>query len=85
MLDLHKKIALTFKIWYNTEYMNTKVAKKLRQMTRKEIKNKFGDGMEILNSLTNTRPKYVPKIIWIILYLPLFKKKAWKYIYKNLE
>ena len=61
--------------------MNAKKAKKLRKHLRKEI----GQGMQVLNKLIRKRPKWIPKYIWILFYLPLFKVDNLKHIYKTIK
>jgi hypothetical protein len=56
------------------------IAKKIRKEVRRELKG----GMAILNTMIHKRPSYIPKFIWLILYLPLFKIKTWKILYENI-
>ncbi len=64
--------------------MNGKKAKMMRKEVRSHIKAGIGDGMNILNRFTRQRPKYIPKIIWIILYLPIIKIRYVKYFIKHI-
>jgi len=65
--------------------MSNKFFKKIRKEARKVANEKFGEATDILGGMITPRPKWIPKFIWILLYLPLFKKKTWKLIYKNLK
>ena len=60
--------------------MSGKQAKKIR----KEVRKQMGDRFEALSTITRPRPKWIPKRIWVLFYLPLFKRKYLKLIYKNL-
>lgn len=51
---------------------------------RKEVRRELGQGIAVLNTLIRHRPKFIPKYIWILLYLPLFKIKTIKYLYENI-
>jgi len=61
--------------------MNSKTAKKLRKHFRREA----GVGIDILKSVIRPRPKLIPKFIWVILFLPLFRIKDLKHIYKGIK
>lgn len=63
--------------------MSIKKAKKIRKEIRNEVRKLYPSGVEVLQKLIRPRPKYCPKFIWILLYMPLFKKVLWKSIYKN--
>jgi hypothetical protein len=62
--------------------MNTKTAKKIRKYVRQEAQKKFENGVNILGDLVHKRPKAIPKCIWLLLYIPLFKRKAWRFLYR---
>lgn len=62
--------------------MNAKTAKKIRKETRKVAREEFGTGIKMLNKLMRKRPKFVPKFIWVLIYLPLFRFKHIKLIYQ---
>ena len=64
--------------------MSNKFFKKIRKEARKETAERLGEGIDILRTMIKPKPKYCPKFIWILFYIPLFKKSAVKYIYKNL-
>lgn len=64
--------------------MNSKQAKKIRKETRKSFKANFGEGMEVLQMITRKRPKWCPKRIWVLLYIPLFPRKYIKVLYKHI-
>lgn len=65
--------------------MSQKKTKKTRKEIRKAVRANIGEGAEALSTIVRKRPKVVPKFLWIILYLPLFKRKYLKYIYKNIK
>jgi hypothetical protein len=62
--------------------MNLKQAKKLRKEARRRIDEVIGTGAEAFGKLARKRPKHFPKFIWILLYVPLFKFKHLKTVYK---
>lgn len=62
--------------------MNSKLVKKIRKETRREAKKQFGAGIEILRGMVRTRHKFIPRALWVLLFLPLFKTKYLKTIYK---
>lgn len=61
--------------------MNGRKAKKLR----KEIRKSLGEAMNVLNKLTRQRPRFIPKSVWVLLFLPLFSFKNLKVIYRYLK
>ena len=65
--------------------MNTKKAKKLRKYARKQVKEEIGEGLQALGEITRSRPKWIPKRIWILAYLPLFPRKYLAMIYKHMQ
>lgn len=64
--------------------MNQKKTKKLRKEIRREARNLWGEASEVLGTLIRARPKYIPRFLWILLYVPIFKTKTLKIIYQNL-
>lgn len=64
--------------------MSQKIAKQVRKETRKHLDMKFGEGFDALSKLVRHRPRWCPKIAWVILYLPLFKAKYWPLIFRNI-
>lgn len=62
--------------------MNQKKAKKFRKEVRRRVDENFGAGMQSLVHILRKRPQWVPKRLWVLLYLPLFPKKYIKVIYK---
>lgn len=65
--------------------MNSKKAKKLRKYARKQVNNNLGEGFEALSNITRTRPRWIPKWIWILAYLPLFPRKYLRLVYKHMQ
>ena len=64
--------------------MSHRTAKQIRKETRKHLDLIFGASFDALSKLVRNRPKYIPKIVWVLLYLPLFKAKYWHLIFKNI-
>lgn len=64
--------------------MNSKIVKKLRKEARRQVNVNFGEGMEAMNKLIRLRPSFVPRFIWILLYVPLFRVKYLRAIYRYL-
>lgn len=65
--------------------MSQSTIKKNRKEIRRAVNTNFGEGLAALSNLVTPRPRWIPKWLWIIAYLPLFK---WKYvglIYKHLK
>lgn len=65
--------------------MKKDIAKKLRKYARKEVNAKYQNGLILLKSMIRPKPKYCPKFLWILFYLPIFKKNTIRHIYKSLE
>ena len=64
--------------------MNAKKAKKFRKEVRRRVDQNFGVGLQALNHIIRPRPKWIPKRLWIIVYMPLFKKKYRDLILKHI-
>lgn len=62
--------------------MSAKKEKAIRKKIRKEVRVNMGEGIEALSNMIRKKPRLVPKAIWILLYLPIFKRKYIKFIYK---
>lgn len=65
--------------------MNSKTAKKLKKYTRQQVNHNLGEGMAALAEITRSRPKWIPKRIWILAYLPLFPRKYLRIVYKHMQ
>lgn len=65
--------------------MNEKHAKKVRRMVRAQVKEEVGEGIAALQKIVRKRPRYIPKALWALLYLPLFKAKYLKFIFKYIQ
>ena len=65
--------------------MNSKKAKKFRKVVRKRVDENLGIGFQALSGIIRVRPKWIPKFIYILALLPLFKIKYIKKIYKYME
>lgn len=64
--------------------MNSKQSKKVRQRVRREARALWGEGLEALGALIRKRPTWCPRVLWILLYVPLFKWKTLKLFYRHL-
>lgn len=60
-------------------------AKKLRKEVRKNFEKEIGEGMRALGYIVRKRPPYIPKQLWILLYLPLFKWSHIPTVYRHLD
>lgn len=65
--------------------MGQKTVKKQRQEVRRAVRNEFGEGMAALAQITRKRPRWIPKRIWILAYLPLFPKKYRGLVYRHMD
>ena len=65
--------------------MSKKLSKKIRKEARKVAEQKYGSALEVLGTMIKSKPKLCPKFIWILFYMPLFKKNTWKYLYKYMK
>ena len=65
----------------NISKYELKKAKMFRKHLRKEIKG----GLNMLSKIVRPRPKYIQKFIWIWFYLPLFRIKDLKIIYREIK
>lgn len=65
--------------------MSGSSSKKFRKQVKKTVKENFGEGFELLSKIVRPRPRWIPKRIWILFYLPLFKKKHVGKIYETLK
>jgi hypothetical protein len=65
--------------------MSNKAIKRNRKEMKRIVRASIGDGMESLASITRKRPKWIPKRIWVLAYLPLFPRKYLHLIYKQLD
>jgi hypothetical protein len=64
--------------------MSQSKSKKLRKEVRREVGKKYTQGIATLGEIVRPRPKWIPKRIWILAYLPLFKRKHLKLIYRQI-
>lgn len=65
--------------------MGQKQIKRFRKEVRKRVDQNFGTGMEALAHITRPRPRWIPKRLWIIFYIPLFPKKYRSLIFKYMK
>ena len=65
--------------------MSDKQTKRFRKEVKRRVDENFGKGMEALAHLVHRKPRFVPRILWIILYAPLFKGKYLRLIYKHMK
>jgi hypothetical protein len=52
--------------------MSKKNDKKLRREVRAQVRYNYGEGLEALSRFVRPRPWWIPKRIWVLLYLPVF-------------
>jgi hypothetical protein len=64
--------------------MSSKLFKKIRKAARTEAREAVGEGIGALSHYIHKRPKWCPRFVFIVLYMPIFKKKLWHVIYKHL-
>lgn len=62
----------------------SKLSRKINRAAKKETRKILGDGINVMHTMIRQRPNWIPKFIWIVLYLPLFKVKTLKIIYHNI-
>lgn len=65
--------------------MSGKQTKRYRKEVRRRVDDNLGVGLEALNKITRKRPSFISKKIWILFYLPLFKRKYLGIISKNID
>lgn len=65
--------------------MSQRRQKQYRRIARGIAKVEIGEGMEALRHITRKRPRWIPKRVWILAYLPLFKRVYWGLVYKHME
>jgi hypothetical protein len=65
--------------------MSQSTIKKHRKEVRKAVRENIGEGLAVLSNMVRERPKYVPRWMWIVVYMPLFSRKYIKYIYKYMK
>ncbi len=62
--------------------MNAKKIKKLRQLYRRDIREKLGVDKSILDVLLRDRPKYMPNRLWVwaarFYFAPNFRDKLFR-------
>jgi hypothetical protein len=65
--------------------MSQKQTKKTRQEVRRAVKKQIGEGMEAVAIAMYDRPRFIPKWIWIGVYVPAFKWRYLGVIYKHMK
>jgi hypothetical protein len=65
--------------------MSQSKTKKFRKEVRRVVDANFGIGMEALSNITRPRPRWCPKVVWMLAYVPLFKKQCLHLIYKHMK
>lgn len=65
--------------------MSQKKIKRFRKETRRVLKEEYGEGLDMLKQITRPRPKWIPKRVWVWVYLPLFERKYLHFILSNLD
>ena len=65
--------------------MSQTKTKKFRKEVKRQVNKNFGIGMEALSNIVRVRPRWIPKSIWILAYIPLFPKQYIRLIYKHMK
>ena len=65
--------------------MSQKKDKKFRKEVKRQVNSNFGEGMKALSNIIRKRPQWVPKKVWVVLYMPLFEKKYWGIILRYID
>lgn len=65
--------------------MSQSKTKKVRKEVRRKIDAELGKGLEALSKIVRPRPRWIPKRVWILVYLPLFPKTYLPSIYRHLK
>lgn len=65
--------------------MSQRQTKKARKEIRRRVDENFGVGMEALSNLIRPRPRWIPRWVWIVAYVPLFQKKYLRHVYKHMK
>lgn len=65
--------------------MSDKQTKRVRKEIKRQVNNNVGEGLQSLQLITRKRPKWIPKRVWVLMYLPLFPKKYLKFIFKYMQ
>ena len=65
--------------------MSQKQTKKNRQEVKRAVRKQIGEGMEAMSGALRTRPRFIPKWIWILAYIPAFKRRYLGIIYKHMK
>lgn len=65
--------------------MSQSQTKKYRKEVRRVVNANFGQGMEALSNIVRQRPRYVPKFVWVLVYVPLFPRQYLRLIYKHMK
>lgn len=58
--------------------------KKYKQAGKREARKQVGEGLEALGKLIYARPRYVPKFLFILLFVPAFTPRALRILWKHL-
>lgn len=65
--------------------MSQSKTKKFRKEVRRVVDANFGVGMQALSNIIRPRPRWIPKAVWILVYVPLFEKRYLHLIYKHMK
>lgn len=65
--------------------MSIKLYKKVRKEARKQMAKAFDKEVSIFNVMIHKKPKLMPKFIYVLPYMLVFKRKYWKLIFKNIK
>lgn len=64
--------------------MSNRTIKKQRKMVKKEVRKVYGEGLEALGKLIYSRPRWCPRFVFILLFVPSFTPRALKILWRHL-
>lgn len=65
--------------------MSKKNDKKLRREVRTQVRENYGEGLQALGKFVRRRPRWIPKRIWVLLYLPIFPARFVRIIERTID
>lgn len=68
-----------------TTIMSQSTDKKRRKEIRRVVNRNFGEGIKSLANIVRPRPRWIPKRLWVLVYIPLFPKKYRRYILEAID
>ena len=65
--------------------MSQSQTKKFRKEVKRQVNANFGVGMSALSNIVRERPRWIPRAVWILAYVPLFPRQYIRLIYKHMK